>query len=196
MLFTAYEKNLLQEYMMENETKLENLNEFIEVKPFNFLKSENNLNTLHDNLLLNNSNRYRPYEVMRLTKFLTPNFDMKTFLNDILGQLSPPYFTFIDFHFLALGNSKESDDITVNQNPSFKLQKASKASAMNTNVKIFSSSDFDNLFTEYEDKDIPALLNDTFIHHCELFEYENSGLVPYQLLSLVVHVQKFKPNFF
>ena len=121
---------------------------------------------------------------------------MKNFLDDIIGQLPPPYFTFFDFHFLVLANSKESDDISLSHNQSFRLQKASKASAVNTNVKIFSSSDYEQLCDEFKNKDISALLNDTFIHHCELFEFENSGLVPYQLLSLVVHVQKFKPNFF
>jgi hypothetical protein len=195
MFFTTYEKNLIEKFITSNETTLENLSKMLDDQAFDFLKSENNLKTVHDNSLFLSSNQYRPYEVIRLTKFLTPEFDITKFLQETLGQVSPPYFTFIDFHFLALGKSDEQSDKN-NGDQSFKLQKASKASALNTNIKIFSSSDFDQLFNEFKNKHVSDLLNDTFIHHCELFEFQDSGLVPYQLLSLVVHIQKFKSNFF
>jgi hypothetical protein len=198
MFFTAYEKDLIDNFTMKNETKIDDLSQFMDDPAFNFLKSENNLKTIHDSLFFLSANKFRPYEVIRLTKFLTPEFDMNDFLNNIIGQISPPYFTFIDFHFLALGKSNNSGDMTIQtmEKKSFKLQKASKASAINNNIKIFSSSDFDQLVTEFKDKDTSDLLNDTFVHHCELFEFQDSGLVPYQLLSMVVHIQKFKANFF
>jgi hypothetical protein len=198
MFFTIYEKKLIENFMTYNETTLEDLPKFLDDSAFDFLKSENNLKTVHDNLFFLSSNQFRPYEVVRLTKFLTPEFNMTKFFEETLGQVTPPFFTFIDFHFLALGKSGESNDVTNDKNEiqSFKLQKASKASAVNTHIKIFSSFDFDQLCDEFKNKDISDLLNDTFIHHCELFEFQDSGLVPYQLLSLVVHIQKFKPNFF
>jgi hypothetical protein len=195
MGFTLYEKNVIEKYVSENETTLEKLSDYLDEDAYNFLKAENNLRTIHDDLLFIKTNLYRPYDILRVTKFLTPEFKIKLFFEDIIGQLTPPYFCFIDFHFLALCKSREPEKQKSNQ-MDFKLQKASKASAINLAIKIFSSSIYNDLTKEFENKDTNDLLNDAFLHHSELYEFEGSGLIPYQLLSMVVHIQKFKPNFF
>ena len=152
---------------------------------FDFIKRKNRFGTIRDRILFVEKNRYRFYDAITVTKFLNDQLDIPSLIEQILSNMTPPYLTFIDFHFVCDAQPTE-DDLSP-----FKLQTGSKASAMNDIVKVSSSNDFDKLMSQFRDATYSDLLNSVFIHHYEMYDFSNSGLRPNQLLSLVLHVQKF-----
>ena len=170
---------------------------------YNFLKAKDNLKTIKDQIIFSANNKYRLYDSYRLTKFLKPDFEITTFFDSLLSELTPPYLIFVDFHFLlevsskiALKNSETVkhtpfDEINEDLPRQFKFQNGTKTSSMNSVIKIFNTTDYEKFFNEFKNLSSNDLLNKAFIHHSELYEYASSRLKPYQLLSLVIHLQKW-----
>ena len=90
------------------------------------------------------------------------------------------------------GADEDQNEDSIDFKENLKLQTASKMSHLNSTVSIETSDDAKNLLNEFDSMDQSDLLNNTFINHTDLYEYTNSGLRPYQLLSAVIHVQKFE----
>ena len=72
------------------------------------------------------TSRFRPYDYCRITKFMRPDFGVKMFLENLLGELTPPFLVFLDFHFL-MEFKPEEDSVDI----PLRFQSASKASAIN-----------------------------------------------------------------
>ena len=153
---------------------------------YEFLKSKNNLRTIQDRLVIVEKNRYRTYEHCTFTKFLGADSDPVTILKDLLSQISPSFLCFVDCHFLMIGKPAEGSD-----DPSFNFQSASKPSAINSIMKITKPIHYVKLLEEFDNMNHSDLLNAVYQHHVGFYEYQNSGLRPVRLLSLVVHLQKF-----
>ena len=168
--------------------KTENLREHLDEEVYNLLKNQQNLKTVRDNILFLNKNQYRPYDSVTITKFLTPNFNTSITLEQFFEILSPPFLVFVDFHFLFECTPDENNE---NRKNRLKFQSASKASCINSTIKVSTTENFESIINEFKNKNHADLLNTVFQHHVDLYEYEDSGFCPYQLLSLVVHVQKF-----
>ena len=127
---------------------------------------------------------------MTITKCLTPEFDISECVKSICGCLTGRYLVFIDAHFLIqLPNDEE--DFDDKGEVQLKFQQGSKASSFNSQIKIGTNQDYDTLVSEFENKTLSDILNLAFEHHKDLFDYYNSGLRPYSLLSLLMHIQKF-----
>lgn len=188
MSITSDERDFILKMFKPNEVTKENVGRYLDEDVYNLLKNRDNLSTVCDRIVFVNKNKYRPYDSVTITKYLEPDFNCAKKIEDLFGYLTPPYLAFIDFHFLFECKSDESDEKTL---PSLKFQTASKASAINTNVKITNNVDYQALISEFENQTHADLLTSVFRHHVDLYEYQNSGLKPYQLLSLVVHIQKF-----
>ena len=183
MKFTIIEREHIKEIIS---LKGENISKCLPDNVYDFLKKENKLQTIKDDVFFSLNSKFRPYDYCRLTKFIGPDFSAKVFLENLLAELSPPYLVFIDFHFLIEFNPDE-DTITM----PLKFQNGTKASAINDNIKMFTEKNFDALMSEFSNKTNADVLNDAFCHHADLFEYQDSGLRPYMLLSMVVHIQKW-----
>ena len=191
MKFTVNEKlSIDQAVKIEKEKEIKNI---VPSEVYEYLKKSDNIKTVTDSIHFYPTNFFRPYDSYRITHLLEPDFDAATFLKNLLIELSPGYLVFIDFHFIIekAPESISNSQIDTIDKPIFKFQNGTKASALNKTIKIFTENDFDSLLEQFKGKTHADLLNDAFINHSELFEYENSGLRPYILLSTVIHLQRW-----
>lgn len=187
MSVNIFEREAIMEYFSPKKVAGEEMKNYLHQDIFEFLKTNDNLNTISDRILFSNKTQTRPYEQVSITKFLTPDFNCNDAIAEIAGCLTGSYLFFVDFHFLFTGKiDEDSEDF-------YKFQTAAKATAMNDTYKITSTADYTELVNEFREKTYADLLNACAQNHTDLYEYENSGLRPYQLLSLVIHIQKF-PN--
>ena len=185
MSITIDERELIDQ-LFHPTTTVEHFREYLDEEIYDLLKNRQNLKTIRDRVLFVNKNKYRPYDSVNITKFLRPGFDCTKTFEELFANLTPPYLTFIDFHFLFECSPEK------NENRSrLKFQVASKASAINSTIKISSEKDYDSLIGEFKNQTHADLLDSVFRHHVDLYEFGDSGFKPYQLLSLVVHIQKF-----
>ena len=190
--FTAEEQNFLEELFDLDEVDRNNVDEYLEPRVFEFLQKNGNLNTIVNKISFSPKTKYRYYESVIITKFLTDQVNSVKMIQEILDNISGRFTIFLDFHFLFICPDYEVDNVS--NKPSydkFKFQHASKASAMNQTIKINSTIDCEQLVNEFKDMNYADLLNKTFVTHSEIFEYAQSNIRPYQLLSLVIHIQKF-----
>jgi len=187
MSLTNNEREFIEELFQIGTTTPDNIETKLNPQIFNFLKQNGNLNTIMDSVLFKEKNKFRPYESAIITKLLTPDIDSANLIKELTGGLSGEFLIYVDFHFLFLCPSREDDE----KIDELKFQFASKASAINDTHKISSQKDYADLVQEFDGKTYADLLNDVFVHHVELYEYHGSGLRPYELLSLVIHIQKF-----
>ena len=183
MTLQPEERNHVKQVLQQQDPS--ELKQYLSEPVYNFLRKENNLKTIQDRVVFVNQNKFRSYESFTFTKFLTSEIDSVKVLNDLLSQLTPPFLCFVDFHFLY--QAQNDQDLSKIE---FKFQGASKISAMNTTMKITQRKYFNELMSEFKDMNNSDVLNSVAQHHSELYEYAESGLRPYRLLSLVVCVQK------
>ncbi len=155
---------------------------------FEFIKKKNRFTTIQDRILYVQQNKYRPYDALTITKFLVPGVEPFRLMEAIFSGVTPPFIVFVDFHFLCETTPNKDEE---NRSDDYKLQTGSKASSMNETIKIVTEADTTSLLDEFRDYNHSDLLSESFRHHCELYEYENSGLRPFQLLCLLIHIQKF-----
>ena len=185
--FNAEEKEFITSIFDEKITE-EKLENFLPEEAFNFLKKNSHLKTISDRLIFRDSNQYRPFSTCTITKFILPETNVVNFLTDLVEILTPDFLIFIDFHFLiqcpSSGDEDSSEDLIL------KFQRGSKSSSINEILKISNSKDIDLLLEALKNNTNSDFLNQVFISHSELFEYRGSGLRPYLLLSLLVHIQK------
>ena len=185
--FNAEEKNFINS-LFEIKIDEEKLQTLLPEEIFDFLKKNAYLKTIKDRVIFRDSNQYRPFSTCTLTKFILPETNVVNFLTDLVESLTPDFLIFIDFHFLIqLPSSDEenpSDDLLL------KFQRGSKSSSINEILKVSNSKDLEALLDPIKNFSNSDFLNKVFITHSELFDYRGSGLRPYLLLSLLVHIQK------
>lgn len=169
----------------EQVKSLKDLKDILPEKLYNFLKKTGNLLTICDDVKFYDATKYRPYDSVVITKFLTDDFPISSTLQHIFGVLTPPLLTFIDFHFLIRTNKEDENGCNL------KFQRASKASAFNKTIKLVVDSDFIKLCNEISNLKNSEFLEIVFNHHLSFFEFEESGFTPDSLLSLCVYIQKF-----
>ena len=170
---------------MGDEIKADKIREHLPEDVYTFLKNNNNLRTIQDRIVVINKNKFRPFESATFTKFLTNDSNPAKLIEHLLSQISPAFFVFIDYHFLYLATPQSENE------SKFKFQGASKASAFNSNIKITKPKYFYSLLDEFKNKTYADMLSTVSTHHTEMYDYQESGLRPFALLSLVVHIQKF-----
>jgi hypothetical protein len=183
MKFSAQEELYLQK-TLDSTVTLDNVHEYLPQNVYDFLKSRNNLNTILDKLIISKSNFYRPYESFQVTKFILPDFKIDKFLENLI-DLEGDLTVFIDCHFMIVCPSPE--DIT---EPIFKFERGSKASSFNDILKIRTDLNFKNFVSEFKNCEKEDLMNRAFQTHVDFFKYHSSGLRPYSLLSLLIHVKR------
>ena len=154
---------------------------------FQLLKSKNNLSTVSDRLRFFYATKYRPYDSVHITKFLTPDFNCAEKIISLIENLTPPFTVYIDFHFCFEIMRKEKNQKEIE----LKFQRASKPSSFNKNFKMTNVSDLEKLSAELKGKTHNDFLNLVFVHHTDLYAYGNSGFKPYSLISLSLMIQKF-----
>ena len=183
MKFSAQEELYIKK-ILDLTVTLENVEEFLPDNVYEFLKNNNNLNTIVDKLIISKSNFYRPYESFQVTKFILPDFEIDKFLENLL-DLEGDLIVFIDCHFMIVCPSPE--DVT---EPIFKFERGSKSSSFNQIVKIRGEKDFESFVNEFKNCGKEDVMNKAFQTHVDFFKYHSSGLRPYSLLSLLIHVKR------
>ena len=179
---------LMEEIFKLGQTTLENLSESLHPDVYDHLKRNRNLNTIIDRMIFREHNPAKPYDAAVITKFLTPAFDVGKAIEELVESISNRFLIYIDFHFLMLAPPKSKDP---EDDDEFNFQSGSKASSVNATFKIDSAKDCDDLIGEFQDQSDAEILNMVCQHHIDMFEYHGSGLRPYMLLSVVIHLQKF-----
>ena len=92
---------------------------------------------------------------------------------------------FVDAHFMIQCPSENDSSEVV-----LKFQRGSKASSFNEVIKISDDKDHELFLEQFKDLQPADILNLCFQNHVDFFQYEGSGLRPYALLGLLVHIQK------
>ena len=185
--FSTYERMMFDEILNFEETTSDNIQSLLHPDIYEFLRKNDNINTILDRKIVRDKNQHKPYDSAIFTKYITDKLDIGATIMDLAKEITGRFLIYIDFHSLFLCSAKESEG----REETYKLQTASKASAMNATVKITNVDDLKELAFEFKSQTRSDILNDVFQHHVSFFEYENSGMRPYQLLSLVIHLQKF-----
>jgi len=185
MSLTLFERDEIISYFKNHEIPKEQMKEYLDDDIYQFLKSKRYLNTISDRILFSNRTKSRPYEQSTITKFLTPDFNYQEAISTVAGALTGSFLFFLDFHFLFVGKPEDGGEEFI------KFQTAAKASAMNDTFKITNKADYEKLVGEFKDKNYSDILNECAANHISLYEYESSGLRPLQLVSMVIHIQKF-----
>ena len=190
MAFNAEEKDFLNS-IFEKKIDEEKIQKYVSESVFHFLKTKQHLQTIKDRIIFREENEYRPFSSCVFTKFISAELDLKELLTDLCEIMTPDYLIFLDFHFLiTCHGSKEEEEDT--EELVFKFQRGSKASCINETIKISNATDLDLLLGSFKNFSNADFLNQAFVSHSELFDYRGSGLRPYSLLSLLVHIQKIK----
>ena len=148
---------------------------------YNVLNVKNNLGIIEDKITVRSRNKHRPYDSVKLSKFLTPDFNIEDALQNLLSELSGHLSIFIDFDFLI--------DATKDTEEMYKFEFASKFTAVNSVMQIKSMSDVNSLCKEFANQDYPEILNKVFINHVNLNDYSSSGFRPQLLLAMKVYMQ-------
>ena len=185
--FNAEEKSFISS-LFETKIDEEKIQTTLPEDVFNFLKKNSHLKTIKDRVIYRDPNLYRPYATCTITKFILPEMNIQQILSDLAESLTPDFLIFLDFHFLimcqASSEEEPSDELCL------KFQRGSKSSSVNEILKISNSKDLDLLLESFKNFENSDFLNKAFISHSELYDYRGSGLRPYSLLSILVHVQK------
>jgi len=185
MSLSIFEREEIIQYFKKGQIQKEQIQQYLDDDIYTFLKNKNYINTISDKILFSNRSKSRPYEQVTITKFLTPDFDYREAISTVAGAVTGSFLFFLDFHFLFLGKPDEGGEEFI------KFQTAAKATAMNDTFKITNSGDYEKLSQEFKNKNYSDILNECATNHISLYEYEESGLRPLQLLSMIIHVQKF-----
>ena len=164
--------------------KIENIEDYLPKDIHEFLKKKEKLKTITDQLIIRAKNKYRPYDCLQMTKFLTKDFDFYTFFEELLN-LSGTLIIFVDAHFMIQCPSEENVDEII-----LKFQRGSKASSFNEVFKISSEENVTEFLNQFKDLQPYDILNMCFENHVDFFQYQGSGLRPYALLGLLIHIQK------
>lgn len=187
MILTKEERIAIERIFQVEVTSPNVLKELLPNNVYQTLKTNGNLNTVCDKIQYFEANKYRLYDTVHITKFLTPDFDVGLALKEFLEIMSPVVLFFCDFHFMIETSIKNEEKMNI-----LKFQRASKASSVNSTIKLVLDRDFKKAYQEIGKLDDSDLLNKVFEHHLNLFEFENSGFRPHSLVSLVLYIQKFE----
>lgn len=155
---------------------------------YELLKNNRNLSTVKDSIRFFNRTTYRPYDSVLITYFIDGNLKISQIILDLVKNLTPPFLLYCDLHFIC----QFSDKSEKSESQVLKFQRASKHSAFNETIKIYDIKDYKDLKKEIKHKSNAEILNLAFTRHSDLFEYESSGMIPYTLINLVIHIQKVK----
>ena len=184
MKLTAEEKSQIRQQFTITVTA-QNIREFLPENIFSFLYQNGDLGTILDRVNIFESTNYKPYDSLLLVKFMNSNYDIKQSISDLCYSISANYLIFIDFHTLFLVKSGESE-------MTFKLQRGSKFSHLNSIIKIVSDTDIENLLNEFDGLSHRDLLNKVFHNHKSLYDFnDQSAYQPVAILSMVINVQLF-----
>ena len=183
MKFSAQEEMFIRKALNAT-VNIDNVDEYLPENVYDFLKSKNNLNTILDKVIFTKSNHYRPYESFQATKFILPDLKIDNYLESLL-DLEGDLTVFIDCHFMIVCPSPE--DVT---EPIFKFERGSKSSSFNEILKIRGEKDFESFVSEFKNCNKEDIMNKAFQTHVDFFKYHSSGLRPYSLLSLLIHVKR------
>ncbi len=192
MSFSEHEKEFIKlKFDFEDMSDMKTL---MDEEIYTFLKQKDRLKTVADNIRHFEATDYRPFSTIQVTKLLTKRTkSVEHLLQSLINFLTPTCHIFVDFHFLCESERKgETENESGQILDPFKLQTASKMSHLNDIIEIESESDKALLLKEFSNRSKSELLRDSFLNHSDLYEFSNSGLRPYALMSLVIHLTRFK----
>ena len=185
MKFTTEEEETIRE-IFDQSVSRDNVENHLTPEVYDFLQKENRIRTIVDTITFVPTNKFRPYESVNLTKFITKDVNISKFIESLTGSINTKYLVFIDMNFLILCPTPEEKSEL-----QFKFQRASKPSAFNETIKIRGSSDHTELVDEFKNLSPADFLNHAFESHVDMFDYHGSNMQPYGLLSIVMYITKF-----
>ena len=172
--------------LFDIEVTLENIKEYLPEEIYIFLKEKNDLKTIIDKFIYRPKAKNRPYDTILITKFLTPSFNLQKVLKETCENITQNFLIFIDFHCI-FDTSKISNEQIKN---GFKLQRGSKFSHINDQIKIFDRNDVSKLINQFKKLQTYELMNAIFLHHKQLYDFNaTSGIRPNCILSALIHIQ-------
>ncbi len=181
-MFTKEEEFLIKSIFFSDGLKTEN-----DIKPYlpdyilKLLQDKNNLQIIHDKLIPRKRNRYRPYDTVTISKFLTDEFNLASALENMTTHLSGKLMIYIDFDFIV--------HATKDTESPYKFEFASKSTCLNETIKISTKSDVENIVSEFQNESTADLLNKAYLNHHNLNDYSNSGFQPHLLLACKIYLQ-------
>ena len=187
MRFTGDERVAIRALFKTEIIEPVQLKNLVNSEIIDLLTRENKFRSVKDRITFYDSNPYRPYDSVIIVKVLTENFDLAQSISRLIDRLTLPYLFFLDFNFILESTVENSTKYHSN----FKVQLGSKSSAYNTHFKIVTPKDAENLKKEFQAKTYWDFLSEAFIHHSRMFELSSSGLCPFQLISVLLNVQRF-----
>lgn len=180
------ERAAIEELFPREITEFSQMKEFFDDELCHVLSKTNKFRSVADRIDYYDANNFRPYDSVKICKIVHPKFKLSETLTAFVDSLTPPFLFFIDFNFCV-----EASELNPKYDSRLKIQLGSKASSWNQNFKIVSNKDAVLLKNEFINKSYSEFLSLAFLHHSRLFELSSSGLRPYSLISLLLHVQKF-----
>ena len=186
MKINGVERSEISEIFKIEITTSEDFKRYFDDEVCTILARENKLRAVMDRIVYHDSTKWRPYDSVVISKVIDKKFNICASLLRLIDELTPPYLLFLDFNFVL-----ESQEKNEKYDSLLKIQLGSKASAINSQIKIVSPDDVNSLKSEINGKSYSNFLNSAFVHHSKLFELSSSGLRPYILLGVLIHVQKF-----
>ena len=185
-MITSEERSVIEELFPVQVTTIDGFRALLNPDIIKMIQASGKFTAICDRHLYHEITRYRLMNTLVLTKALSANFDIANSLLALLDSLTPKCLIFIDFHFVC-----EQNEPSEEFSSPFKLQLGSKFSCFNKQVKLVKQSDFEKLRKEIRGKTYHDFLSLAFEHHSKLYEYTASGFRPHQLVSILIHIQKF-----
>ena len=125
----------------------------------------------------------RQHTSITITKFLTPDFSIAQYIDEICRPISREYELKIDFGFMAQKN--DDDGEIVNQ-----YCWPQRSTHINPWSKIFTVQDRKELRNYLKLKSHNDFLNLTFLSSNDFCAFQKSGYRPYRLLTLALYITK------
>ena len=186
MRLNGIERSEIENIFEVSITEAHQFKEIVNPEIWELMANQSKFRAVLDRISYRESNPYRPYDSAIVNKVITADFKISTAIIELLDNLTTPYLFFVDFCFVLESAEKKSQYESV-----YKIQLGSKASSMNRTYKIVTSSDVEKLKKEVSNKSYSDFLSSAFLNHSNLFELASSGLRPFQLLSVLIFIQKF-----
>ena len=188
MTLNTEEKILIEELFPTRFTEPDDFRELLPKEIFDYLSLKGAFRTISDRIIFYEKNQWRSQDSATITFFITKNDNFVEKYVELINGLTGSTLIFLDFHFILEGIDENKDQKYLSK---YKLQTASKASAINEFYKLVKEKDFEKAIAEFSNFTAADFFNRAFLCHSSLYEFSNSGLRPVSLLCAVLYISKF-----
>ena len=182
MPFSIYEINTFQNHIRsENESEMlveQNLDD----DTYALFRSRGMLHLLNDRIHVPKVKQGK-HNSITMTKFLSPDISISSFIDQICGSISREYELKIDFGFMAEKTDEDGESTLQYCWPQ-------RSTFINPVSKIFTIQDRAELRNFLKTKSHNDFLNLTYLTSNEFCAFDKSGYRPYRLLTLTLYITK------